>query len=304
MAHYPSKSATTEKNVAMRFEAPETVEAAINLMAQESGESRPLAGGTDLLVQLKTGRVQPDLIVDLKRIPSMTAITSEGGGFRIGGAVPAAEMLENDALTAAWPGICEAAHLVGSTQVMGRASLAGNLCTSSPAADTVPAMAAAGATARIAGPNGTRDVAVEDVPSGVQQNSLQKGEVIDSIFLPARAERSSDAYLRFIPRTEMDIAVVGCGVSVTLAEDGTISDAKVALGAVAITVQVVSDAAKAIIGTKLDDAALDALASACSAACKPIDDKRGTIAFRTDVAGVLAKRAAKIAYDRAAGVAA
>jgi carbon-monoxide dehydrogenase medium subunit len=184
---------------------------------------------------------------------------------------------------------------------MGRASLAGNLCTSSPAADTVPAMVAAGATARIVGPDGTRDVAVEDVPSGVQKNSLGKGEVVESIFLPARPARSSDAYLRFIPRTEMDIAVVGCGISVTLAEDGTVSDAKVALGAVAITVQVVTEGASAIIGTKLDDAALDALAAAASAACKPIDDKRGTIEFRTDVAGVLAKRAAKIAYDRAAG---
>ena len=283
----------------MRFEAPETVEAAVSLMAGETGEARALAGGTDLLVQLKTGRVSPDLIVDLKRIPSMTAITQEDGGFRLGGAVPAAEMLEHDALTAAWPGICEAAYVVGSTQVMGRASLAGNLCTSSPAADTVPAMVAAGAMARIVGPDGNRDVAVEDVPSGVQKNSLKKGEVVDSIFLPARPARSSDAYLRFIPRTEMDIAVVGCGISITRGEDGTISDAKVALGAVAITVQVVADAAKAIIGTKLDDAALDALAAACSAACKPIDDKRGTIEFRTDVAGVLAKRAAKIAYDRA-----
>lgn len=286
----------------MRFEAPETVEAAITLMAQEPGEARPLAGGTDLLVQLKTGRVQPDLIVDLKRIPSMTAITQEDGGFRIGGAVPAAEMLEHDALKAAWPGICEASYLVGSTQVMGRASLAGNLCTSSPAADTVPAMVAANAMARIVGPNGSRDIAVEDVPSGVQKNSLAKGEVVESIFLPKRPTRSSDAYLRFIPRTEMDIAVVGCGINLTLAEDGKISDAKIALGAVAITVQVVADAAKAIIGTKLEDDALASLAAACSAACKPIDDKRGTIEFRTDVAGVLAKRAAKIAYDRAAGV--
>jgi len=257
-----------------------------------------------LLVQLKTGRVQPDLIVDLKRIPGMTAITPEDGGFRIGGAVPAAEMLEDDALTAAFPGVCEAAHLVGSTQVMGRASLAGNLCTSSPAADTVPVMVAVGAMARIIGPSGSRDIAVEDVPTGVQENSLQKGEVVDSILLPARAARTSDAYLRFIPRTEMDIAVVGCGVSLTVGEDGVVSDAKVALGAVAITVQVVADAAKAIIGTKLEDAALNALSAACSAACKPITDKRGTIEFRTDVAGVLAKRAAKIAYDRAAGGAA
>lgn len=285
----------------MRFEAPETVEAAIGLMAAESGEARALAGGTDLLVQMKTGRVQPDLVVDLKRIPSMTAITAEDGGFRIGGAVPAAAMLEHDALCAAWPGVCEAAYLVGSTQVMGRASLAGNLCTSSPAADTVPAMAAAHAVARIIGPDGAREVAVEDVPSGVQKNSLKKGEVIDSILLPPRPEKSGDAYLRFIPRTEMDIAVVGCGVSLSLAADGTIAQAKVALGAVATTVQVVTDGAAAIIGTKLDDSALDALAAAASAACKPIDDKRGTVEFRTDVAGVLAKRAAKIAYDRATG---
>lgn len=287
----------------MRFEAPETVEAVVNLMASEPGEARALAGGTDLLVQMKTGRVTPDLVVDLKRVPGMLAIMEENGGFRIGGAVPAAAMLEHGALKAAWPGVCEASYLVGSTQVMGRASLAGNLCTSSPAADTVPAMVAAAAVARIVGPDGTREVAVEDVPSGVQKNSLKKGEVIESIFLPARPAKASDAYLRFIPRTEMDIAVVGCGVSLTLGADGTIAEARVALGAVAITVLKVDAAAKAIIGTKLDDAALDALAAACSAACKPINDKRGTIEFRTDVAGVLAKRAAKIAFERAGGAA-
>lgn len=288
----------------MRFEAPETVEAAVTLMAAEPGKAHALAGGTDLLVQLKSGRLSPDLIVDLKRIPSMVAITPEDGGFRIGGAVPAAAMLEDKALKAAWPGVCEAAYLVGSTQVMGRASLAGNLCTSSPAADTVPAMAAAGAVARIAGPDGMREVAVEDVPAGVQKNSLRKGEVIESIYMPPRPARSADAYLRFIPRTEMDIAVVGCGLSLTLDEGGTVTDAKVALGAVAITVQVVDAAAKALIGSKLEDSALDALAAACSAACKPINDKRGTIEFRTDIAGVLAKRAAKTAYHRATGGAA
>jgi len=287
----------------MRFEAPETVEAVVALMAAEPGEARALAGGTDLLVQMKSGRVTPDLVVDLKRVPGMLDITEENGGFRLGGAVPAAAMQEHAGLVKAWPGICEAAHLVGSTQVMGRATLAGNLCTSSPAADTVPAMVAAGAIARIAGPNGTREVPVENVPSGVQKNALAKGEVIESILLPARPARSSDAYLRFIPRTEMDIAVVGCGVSLSLEDDGTIADARVSLGAVAITVLLVEDAAKAIIGTKLDDSALNALAAACSAACKPIDDKRGTVAFRTDVAGVLAKRAAKIAYERAGGAA-
>ena len=287
----------------MRFEAPETVEAAVGLMAGEKGEARALAGGTDLLVQMKSGRIAPDLVVDLKRIPGMTGIAEEGGGFRLGGALPAAAMLEHDALCKAWPGIVEAAWLVGSTQVMGRASLAGNLCTSSPAADTVPAMVAAGAVARIAGPDGTREVPVEGIPQGVQKNALAKGEIVEAILLPARPERSGDAYLRFIPRTEMDIAVVGCAVSLSLDEGGAVAEARVALGAVATTVLLVEEAADAIVGTKLEESALERLAAACSAACKPIDDKRGTAAFRTEVAGVLARRAALSAYERAGGTA-
>lgn len=287
----------------MRFEAPESMEAAVALMAGEQGEARALAGGTDLLVQMRTGRIEPDLVVDIKRVPGMLDIAEKDGGFRIGAGVSAADMLDHDALSKAWPGVVEAAYLIGSTQIKYRATLAGNLCTSSPAADSVPAMVAAGAKARITGPDGSRDVPVEDVPSGVQQNSLKKGEIVEAILLPARPPRSGDAYLRFIPRTEMDIAVVGCGVSLSLGEDGKVSDARVALGAVATTVVLVEDAAKAIVGTALDDAALDTLAAACSAACKPIDDKRGTVEFRTDVAGVLAKRAAKIAYQRAGGAA-
>ena len=282
----------------MRFEAPETVEAAVAAMAGEPGESRALAGGTDLLVQLRTGRASPDLIVDLKRIPGMTAIErTEAGGFRLGGAVPAAAMLEHAELVRAWPGLCEAAWLVGSTQVMGRASLAGNLCTSSPAADTVPAMVAAGATVRIAGPDGAREVAAEDVPTGVQKNGLAKGEIVEAILLPPRPARAADAYQRFIPRTEMDIAVVGCGIALALDGNGRVSEAKVALGAVAPTVRVVPT--DALIGSTLDDEALDALAKACEAACKPIDDKRGTAEFRTEVAGVLARRVARSAYERA-----
>lgn len=283
----------------MRFEAPETVEAAVALLAGEAGTAYPLSGGTDLLVQMRSGRVAPDLVVDTKRIATLREIAREGGGWRIGAAVSGAEINEQAALVAEWPGLAEAANLVGSTQVAGRATLAGNLCTASPAADTVPAMAAAGALARIVGPAGRRDIPVEQIPVGVQKNALAKGEMIECILLPERGARAADCYLRFIPRTEMDIAVVGCAVSLSLDESGVVEAAKVALGAVAPTVVVVEDAAAALIGTALEDAALDALAAACEAACNPIDDKRGTVAFRIEVAGTLARRAAQIAYTRA-----
>jgi carbon-monoxide dehydrogenase medium subunit len=179
--------------------------------------------------------------------------------------------------------------------------MAGNMCNASPAADSVPAMVAADAVARVVGPKGSRDVAVGDIATAPGKTSLTKGEIVESIFLPARPKHSGDAYLRFIPRTEMDIAVVGVGVNLTLDASGTCTAARVALGAVAPTVLLDQKAAATLVGTKVDDAALAKLAAACSAACKPIDDKRGTIEFRTKVAGVLARRAAAIALQRAKG---
>ncbi|RVU35807.1 xanthine dehydrogenase family protein subunit M [Hwanghaeella grinnelliae] len=285
----------------MIYEVPETVDSAVALLSGATGSARILAGGTDLLVQMKSGVVEPDLVVDIKRIDGMKSIAQEDGGWRIGAAVSGAEMGEHQALCAAWPGVVEAMELIGSTQVQGRATLAGNLCNASPAADSVPAMVAAGAVVRVAGPDGVRDIPVEEIPVKPGKTSLGKGEFVTSVFLPARPVNSGDAYLRFIPRTEMDIAVVGCGVSLTLDEAGTCTAARVGLGAVAATVLVVEDAAAALIGSKADDTALDKMAAAVSAACKPIDDKRGTVAFRTHVAGVLAKRAAKIALARAQG---
>ena len=285
----------------MRFETPTSVEDAIALLAADP-EARVLAGGTDLLVRLRAGQIAPSAIVDVKRIAEMTTITQEkDGGWRIGAAVPSDEMNEHAALKADWPGVCEAADLIGSTQIQGRATIAGNLCNAGPAADSVPAMVAARAFARVQGPNGSRDVAVEDIPTGPGKTSLQPGELVTSIHLPARAPRSGSAYLRFIPRTEMDIAVVGCGVVLQLDENGTITDARVSLGAVGPKVMLVPAASKALIGTKGDDAALEAVAAACSAAATPINDKRGTVEFRKDVSGVLAKRAARIAMSRARG---
>jgi len=283
----------------MRYESPDTLEAAAKLLASESGEARILAGGTDLLVQIRAEILSPALVVDIKKVAETRTIKEEAGGFRIGAAVTGAELKEHSALKKVWPGLVEAANLIGSTQVQGRASLGGNLCNGSPAADSVPAMIAAGAIASIVGPNGRRDLKVEDIMLAPRKLALQKGEIIASFLLPKRAPHSGDAYLRFIPRTEMDIAVVGCGVSLTLDGSGTCTAARVGLGAVAARPLLVEDAAKALVGSKVDDAALEKMAAAARAACKPIDDKRGTIEFRTDVAGVLAKRTALIALERA-----
>ncbi len=284
----------------MRYEAPTTSKAAAELLAAEKGKAYVLAGGTDLLVRMKSGMLEPDLLVDIKQIAKMREISKTASGFRIGAAVPGVEIGEHKALGKAWPGVVEAAQLIGSDQVQGRCTIVGNLCNASPAADTVPALIAAGAKAAIVGPKGRRTLAVEKVVTGPGQTALAKAEIIEYISLPKRAPKSGDAYLRFIPRTEMDIAVVGAGVNLTLAR-GIIKSARVSLGAVAPTALLVADAAKAIIGSKLDDEALDKLAAACSAACKPINDKRGTIEYRTRVAGVLARRAALIAFERAGG---
>ena len=243
----------------MRFESPTTTKAAASLLAAEKGVAHVLAGGTDLLVRMKMGAIEPDLVVDVKRIDAMRELTVAANGVHIGGAVPAAALGESAKLRALWPGVVEAANLIGSDQIQGR-------CT-------------------VLGPGKT---------------SLARGEFIEAIVLPARAARSGDAYLRFTPRTEMDIAVVSAAVNLTLSR-GIVKTAKVVLGAVAPTAVAVPAAARALIGSKLDDAALEKMAKSCRAACNPIDDKRGTVEYRTKVAGVLARRAALLAYERAGG---
>ena len=285
----------------MRFESPESVDAAISLLAGASGDARVLAGGTDLLVQLRADMIEPELVVDIKRIAETRTVTEEDGGFRVGAAVAGAELKEHTSFSSVWPGVMYACDLIGSTQIQGRCSMAGNLCNASPAADSVPAMVAVGAIARIAGPNGVRDVPVEEVPTAPGRTSLAKGEFVVSIFFPKKVANTGDAYLRFIPRTEMDIAVVGSGVCLTLDDSGTCMAAKVALGAVAPTVILVPDAASALVGTKVDEAAIEAAGAAATAAATPISDKRGTVEYRKKVAGVLTRRALATALERAKG---
>ncbi len=283
----------------IRYLAPGSLDEAVKAFAAAGAAGKILAGGTDLLVQMRAGVAKPGTIIDIKKIAEMTEVTQlPDGSWRIGAAVTGAVLGENAKLVAAWPGVVEAINLIGSTQVQGRASPGGNLCNASPAGDSVPAMVAAGAVVTVQGPNGRRELPVEKVPAGPGRLNLQPGEIVVSFTLPARPAGSSDAYLRMIPRTEMDIAVVGCGVSLTL-KDGVVTAARVGLGAVAPTVLLVEEAAKALIGSRLEDAALEKAAAACRAVCKPINDKRGTIEYRTKVAGVLVKRAAKIAAERA-----
>ena len=286
---------------ALTYESPGTVDEAVKLLATVGGNAKLLAGGTDLLVQLRMGMIKPTLIIDVKKISETTAINEENGGYRVGSAVSGAVLGEHEGMKSAWPGVVEALELIGSTQIQGRASMGGNLCNGSPAADAVPAMIAADAVCTIAGPNGRREARVEDIVIGPGVTSLETGEMIVDFLFPARPARSGDAYLRFIPRTEMDIAVVGAGVSLTLDEAGVCTAARVALGAVAATQLLVEDGAAALIGSTLDDAAMANLDAAARAVCRPIDDKRGTIEYRTKVAGVLARRAAGIAQQRAGG---
>ncbi len=283
----------------IRYEAPTTIARASQLLGEPG--ARVLAGGTDLIVQMRTGRTAPRVFVDVKRIPELASIRLDAGSLWLGAAVPAALVVENTEIGRLFPGLVESVDLIGSTQIQGRASVGGNLCNSSPAADTVPALIAIRAVCVIAGPGGERRVPVESFSTAPGRNVLAPGELLVGFEIPRPAARTADAYLRFIPRTEMDIAVVGAGVSVTLDAGGVCTHARVALGAVAPTAILVPAAVTALVGSRGDDAALARAASAASAAARPIDDKRGTIVYRRKVSGVLTKRAAAAAFERARG---
>ena len=285
----------------MQYHSPSSFNEAVAISNSSSGLVKYLAGGTDVLVQLKIGTKSPDHLIDIKNIPGVREISlRDDGGYTIGAAVSGAQLTEHKELSKNWPGLVEGMELVGSAQIQSRATLVGNLCNGSPAADSVPGMIAAGASVSILNSSGTKDVLVEDIPSGPGSTSLENGELITAINLPKRNDYEGDAYLRFIPRTEMDIAVVGCAVNLSL-ENGVITSAKVVLGAVGPKVILAHSAANCLVGTKLDGSSLSRFSAECSLIAKPISDKRGSEEFRKDIIGVIAQRAAKKAYDRALG---
>lgn len=287
---------------AYAYAAPSSVAEAVALLeehASQGSRAQVLAGGTDLLVQIRSLDRSPRTIVDVKKIADVNRLDLGASETFIGAAIASAVLNENAELKARFPGLIEAADLIGSTQIQGRATIGGNLCNASPAGDSIPAMIACGAVCVIAGSKGNRDLPVEDFVTGVGSNALEPGELLIGLKLPNPEPGSSSAYLRFIPRTEMDIAVAGCGVAVTLDDSGTCTSARVAIGAVAPTALLVPAAGDALMGSKLDDAALEAAGRACSEAASPISDKRGTADYRRKVVGVLCRRAAAIARDRA-----
>ena len=287
------------------YVAPSNVADALGALGDAANAGRRaqmLAGGTDVLVQMRSIDKGPRTFVDVKHIAEANALRIGGDEVFIGAGIASAELNENAELKGMLPGLIEAADLIGSTQIQGRATIGGNLCNSSPAGDTIPALIACGAVCVIASPGGNREVPTEDFVTGVGTNVLAPTEFLIGFKIPRPKGKTSDAYLRFIPRTEMDIAVCGAGVALTLDGSGTCTAAKVAIGAVAITALIVPDAAAALVGTKVDDAALAAAAAASSALAKPITDKRGTIEYRKKVVGVLTKRAGAIARDRAAAL--
>jgi carbon-monoxide dehydrogenase medium subunit len=285
--------------VVIDYEAPQSLGEAVKLLSECTDKpARVLAGGTDLLVQLRSQVGGPQLIVDLKKIPGMMDAVLDENGLSLGPSMCCAELTAREDIKAVYPGFVEAACLIGSTQIQGRASVGGNLCNSSPAADTIPALIAIGAQCLIIGPGGERQVAVEDFVTGVGENCMARDEILKRIIAPMPATGTADAYLRFIPRTEMDIAVAGAGISITLDDSGVCTAARVAIGAVAPTALLVPAAAEALVGSDMNDAALQKAADAATAASSPINDRRGTVEFRKHVVGVLTRRAAAIAAKR------
>ena len=282
----------------MKYVAPSSVEEATSLLSS-SPSAQVFAGATDVVPQIRAGRPAPEVLVDLKKIEELVSVANDADKWTVGAATPTANLTDDPAFSEEFPGLTEAAGLIGSDQIQNRSSLGGNLCNGSPAADSVPAMVVNGARAVVAGPNGTRVLDVAEVVTGPGQTSLAADEFIVEFEIDRIPARTGDAYLRMIPRTEMDIAVVGAGARITLAEDGSIEHAALALAAVAPPVVRVPDAEAALVGNTADDETLSAVADAASEACDPIDDKRGTVAYRKQVAGVLAKRAVLIAIERA-----
>jgi carbon-monoxide dehydrogenase medium subunit len=284
-----------------QYLAAKTIDEAVHAHNQANGSARFLAGGTDLLVQIKSGIKKPDLVIDVKKIVELNSIDEVSENeFVIGASVSGANLNRNKKFASLWPGVLEAFRLIGSEQIQGRASLGGNLCNGSPAGDSVPALIAAGCLAVIAGPDGRKELPIEEFHAGPGRTILKNGEMLVSLKFPKREKNSADAYLRMTPRTEMDIAVVGCGVNITL-ENDICTSARVSLGAVAPTPLLIKEASEIMTGTNLNDEVLEKVSKLCMDSCNPINDKRGTIEYRTKVAGVLFKRTTLIAIDRIKG---
>ncbi len=271
------------------------------MLADGGPTARVLAGGTDVIVQARERTRDIDLFVDVKHVPETMSLSYDPGeGLTAGAAVPCYQIYGDEQLRQRYPALVAATSVVGGKAIQGRASLGGNLCNSSPAADTIPAMIVLEGVARIAGPGGERDVPVEDFCTGPGANVLEAGEFVVSIRFPPPATGSGAGWLRFTPRNEMDIAVVNAATQLRFDED-SVSWARVAIGAVAPTPLLVAEAAEALVGGPLTDDTVAAAAAAARAAARPIADMRGSIKQRRQLAAVLTERTVRAAAERARG---
>jgi CO/xanthine dehydrogenase FAD-binding subunit len=285
------------------YEAPRSLSEAIALLSLPSGRARPLAGGTDLIDHVRTGRLTPDLIVDLKKIPELGRLVFSANGLNIGAAVSCCRIYENERISREYSALAESCRIIGGIQIQNRASVGGNLCNSGPAADSIPSLIALGAVCVIAGPNGSREVAAEDFCTGPSTNVLQPGEILVELKFPKRPPKSGSHYRRFIPRNEMDIAVVGVAADVSLDESGQkIAAARIAIGAVAPKPLFAAEASAALAGRLADENSIAEAAKAARALARPIDDMRGTVEFRLHVTEVLVRRVLTEAIARARGM--
>jgi CO/xanthine dehydrogenase FAD-binding subunit len=288
---------------AFEYVSPASVEEAVSLLSGMNGGARPLAGGTDLLVQLRAERFRLGRVVDVKAIPELNEVRlSLADGLTLGAAVPCYRIYEDAAIKAAYPALVDSVSILGGIGIQGRATVGGNLCNASPSGDSIPSLIVLGARCNIAGPDGRRQVSAEDFCLAPGQSRLEPGELLVSLHFPPPQPRSGSYYLRFIPRNEMDIAVVGAGAWLVLGDDGeTITDARLALAAVAPTPLYVEAARGLLVGTRGEDEAIDKAAEAAREAARPITDMRGSETQRRHLARILTRRALRGALRRAKG---
>jgi CO/xanthine dehydrogenase FAD-binding subunit len=274
---------------------------AADILAREGDGAKLLSGGTDIIVQLREGRRTAKVVVDVKGIPELNQLSFDPkAGLIIGAAVPVHRIYNNAEIVKAYPGLIDAFSIIGGTAIQGRATLGGNVCTASPAGDSIPALIAHGAVAVVASRSVTREIALEKFFAGPGRTVLQPGELLVRFQIPAPVANGAGAYLRFIPRNEMDIAVVSAGAYVVLDEaKSTVLSARIALGAVAPTPLLVKEAGDALAGKPISAGSIDAAAKLAQAAAKPITDMRGTIEQRKHLSYVMSKRAIEKAIERA-----
>lgn len=283
------------------YAAPTAIEDAVGLLQRHGPRAKLLAGGTDIIVQLREGLREADVVVDVKKIGELTKLSySRDAGLLLGAAVPCYQLYDNAEVAAVYPGLCDAAHIIGGWQIQSRASIGGNLCNSSPAADSIPALISYDAVAVIAGGSGRREVPVSQFCTGPGINVLQAGELLVALKLPPQSDHSGGAYQRFIPRNEMDIAVASAGCWVQLDAAGAkIEKARIALGAVAATPVVAQAACDFLVGQAASEEIFAQAGELAKAVAKPINDMRGTVEYRVHLIGVLTKRVLALAVERA-----